>query len=273
MPPRYEQWSYWNDRFQSESHFEWLGDGVYTILPHLLVFLMSHPTPPRLLHIGAGSSWLSHRVLDTYRGVYGKDVDASRIVNLDYSEEIVRQRLSAQVVDGSCGPQIQWIRADALQWKDLSSVLASWGDGEKNLAGHFEVILDKSTSDCIACVDDIALEEPTVANPLLSPFLEANPSLKIEVSPMEMLALNLACLTPPGAIWIALSFSERRFEFLLQATRLSKPSLHVSLAPERFWAVKMVDAVNAHPGVLQDGVHSPEIKHYVYVLERTSICV
>lgn len=67
MPPNYHLESFWEDRFQHESHHEWLGDGADTILPNIRASLRSgapRSHPPRILHIGAGTSSLSCVILE-----------------------------------------------------------------------------------------------------------------------------------------------------------------------------------------------------------------
>ncbi|GBE77678.1 hypothetical protein BKA93DRAFT_753948 [Sparassis latifolia] len=281
MPvPDYELQSYWENRFRTESHFEWLGDGVATIIPHLRASLRAQrvSSPPRLLHIGAGSSWLSDCILETYRDEFGQSVDASMIVNLDFSEEVVRRGMDSQAGGGG---GMRWIRADALQWQDLAAVLVR-PDSDKGgldhpgleaVIGSFGLVVDKSTSDSIACAENVALSssDPHL-NPIVKAFLEKNAAYALKLYPVEVLALHLASLTHPGAIWIALSFSASRFEFLASPERVDT-SLNTisSVEPSRYWVLQQVDEVEACPG--KEGVGAPHVQHFVYVLRRTDYTV
>ncbi|OBZ68384.1 hypothetical protein A0H81_11505 [Grifola frondosa] len=266
MPPDYELQSYWNDRFKDEYHFEWLDDGRETILPHLRAHLRSQsranpPHPPRLLHIGAGTSSLSERIRELYRDVFGDNVNEQVIVNADFAETLVRRKSEAEVkraAEGG-GRGMRWMLADVLKWDESKQLL----DGQQGL---FDVVVDKSTSDSVSCCGDVSFAFSNRSfHPLLNLHLTPDPSPRdaITLSPVELLALHLASLVQPGGLWLALSFSSTRFCFL------EKQKAGAPVDPALYWTIQEVDTVDAPTGLERSDVHAPAVKHYLYVIRRS----
>ncbi|OCH87461.1 hypothetical protein OBBRIDRAFT_796167 [Obba rivulosa] len=268
MPPEYQLASYWDDRFKHEQHFEWLGDGSDSILPHLEAYLRStmiapHVFPPRLLHIGAGSSTLSERILETYRQVLRDNVDGRLIVNMDFSEVSVRQGEEVEGKRRLESERMQWVQADALKWSDLLTL----ADGQ-NAEGYFAIIVDKSTSDAISCADDIPLKSSPDLHPLLRSYVEESilpTGEPMFLHPVGLLALHLASLVRPGGIWISLSYSSSRFAFLDHPVENDMGSIH----PGVFWALERVEGVEAPSGQQKTGINAPNVLHQVYIMRRT----
>ncbi|KAI8388057.1 uncharacterized protein BYT42DRAFT_611135 [Radiomyces spectabilis] len=124
---------YWQDRFQKETHFEWLlqwQDLKPMILPYLK---NSEP----ILHLGCGNSMLAFDLADCgFRSVVNIDYAANVVAQM---QELVRQRQNP-VYD-----HLTWQEADCLD--DLGFLLKQQPQG-------FAVVIDKSLSDTIACGDD-----------------------------------------------------------------------------------------------------------------------
>lgn len=269
MPPDYELQSYWRKRFDDERHFEWLGDGKDTILPHVWAFLLNNQrsafdpesaTPARLLHIGAGTSTLSERLRELYVDVYGDGVNERRIVNADFVEELVtRQREAEAARAHDLGTGMQWVCADALHWSDLHRLVEADG-------GLFDLVVEKSTSDAISCGEDIAYDQASAAadlHPAFSEHLKTHPEQAITLSPVEVLAIHLASLVRPGGLWVALTFSSNRFPFLSSPENLAQGSLRAA----DYWSLENVVVADAPTGAQRD-VHAPVVQHYVCLIRR-----
>ena len=269
MPPDYELQSYWKARFDNESHFEWLGDGSDTILPHLRAHLSdprvsarSSPSrPARLLHIGAGTSTLSERIRELYRDVYGAQVDERAIVNTDFAANLVareREKEKTRAVGGS-GTGMQWICADLLKWKELEDTLRP--EGEEHT---FDLVVDKSTSDAISCGEDISYSSPDPdIHSTLNEVLASSGGEKISVSPVELLAIHLASLVQPGGLWVALTFSSNRYPFLSSVEHVTTRTSRA----ESYWTVERVVTVDAPTGMEGRGF-APVVQHYIVLIRR-----
>ncbi|KAH9898252.1 hypothetical protein C8Q73DRAFT_392556 [Cubamyces lactineus] len=273
MPPDYESRTYWKDRFEGERHFEWLGDGQDTIIPHVrshLLHLREHgktlaqtgpSTPARVLHVGAGTSSLSERLRELYLDVYGNGVDERALVNADFAENLVARKRAAEEArreaDGPC-KGMRWVCADALKWPELDSILRTEGR-------TFDLIVDKSTSDAISCGEDICY---TSADPSLHPvfnqYLTVNQNKPLTLPPVEVFAIHLSSLAHPGGLWIALTFSSNRFPFWSSSTENTAHSLPRAAD---YWTLDQVITVDAPTG-LEGNAHAPVVQHYVYILRR-----
>ncbi|KAI0824988.1 hypothetical protein BC628DRAFT_1320827 [Trametes gibbosa] len=269
MPPDYELQSYWQKRFVDESHFEWLGDGKETILPHIRAYLLGQQstsggkssTPARLLHIGAGTSSLSERLRELYIDVYGNDVDERQIVNADFVEELVEGKRKAEEVraGNSLRKGMQWVCADALNWPDLHRLVESDSD-------LFDMVIEKSTSDAISCGEDVSFGQASTSaglHPAFSKYLETHPEKVINFSPVEVFAIHLASLVRPGGLWVALTFSSNRFPFL----SLSENCERMSPRGADYWSLERVVAADAPTGAQKD-VHAPAVQHSVCLIRR-----
>ncbi|CCM04457.1 uncharacterized protein FIBRA_06637 [Fibroporia radiculosa] len=286
MPPEYHLQSFWDSRFKTESHFEWLGDGQHTLIPQLRTFLRSQQqsnpseTPPRVLHIGAGTSTLSDRIREVYYDVYGDTmgVGSHVIVNTDYAETAVQRGVEAEIARAQeqRGGGVRWVQTDILKWKDIAQLV----DISPTTGGHasgrntelFAAVMDKSTSDAIACGADIRLDELRTRadiHPTLEAYLaehDAPPSMH----PIELLSLHLASLVRPGGVWISLSYSPNRFPSLkTELGTNGREDRAGVLRTSRYWDMEICEAVAAPSGMSKAGVHAPTVHDYVYVLRRT----
>ncbi|KAI0651997.1 hypothetical protein C8Q79DRAFT_1100541 [Trametes meyenii] len=264
MPPDYELQTYWNKRFEDEKHFEWLGDGKDTILPHVRAHILERqPTSPaRLLHLGAGTSSLSERLRELYLSVYGENAGRGMIVNTDFAENLVERKREAEArraAERNGKGIMHWICADALKWSELEG-LARPKDG------FFDLVVEKSTSDAISCGEDVSYEHANVEyHPDINHYLNAHQGHKIVLSPVEILAIHLASLVRPGGLWVALTFSSDRFPFLSFPRSTGPSSPHAA----SYWHLENVITVNAPTGI-QSNVHAPVVQHYVCLIRRKS---
>ncbi|KAI9065884.1 hypothetical protein FKP32DRAFT_1674393 [Trametes sanguinea] len=269
MPPDYESQEYWNTRFDGEKHFEWLGDGTDTIIPHIRSFLLDSRTndrgsaedPPRLLHVGAGTSSLSERLRELYIDIYGDDADENAIVNTDFAEKLVRRKREAEEARraraGGSRKGMQWICADALKWHELSSLRGSQGE-------PFGLVVEKSTSDAISCGEDVSYSrEDSTLHPAFKEYLEAEQERTLTLSPVEVFAIHLASLVRPGGLWVALTFSSTRFSFMSSIASDEPPRPRAS----DYWKMERMLTVDAPTG-MEGNAYAPVVQHYVCLMRR-----
>jgi hypothetical protein len=245
QPPSFGSRQYWDNRFTSNSNpFEWLE--APTSLDPFLVDALKETTDqtPEILHIGCGTSLLSYHLRAHVQ-------HPNQIHNLDYSEVAVQvgknreleifnveQKVSEEVSEE--GTSSDESDNEKATHKDCANKNTSKGVKEMesngtfstaymrwssaNLLSHlsllnackpstYSVIVDKSTSDSIACADDVyvPLPYPVSASRHTSPqvFWSNEP-----VHPIHVLAIHLAVVAKAKARWIALSYSNERFPFL-----------------------------------------------------------
>ena len=264
MPPEYHLESFWDDRFKKEDHFEWLGDGSNTILPPIQRYLKTkNPLElPRVLHIGAGTSTLSSDIFKLYGEHFGeREVEEGLIVNTDYSEIAVERGKNS---DEGRNKWLRWEKKDLLCWADVQTLQHGQGD-----ARPFEIVVDKSTSDAISCNEDIVFEgaKTTCSEicPLIATHIENNLDEALKLEPVELLALHIAALVPPGGVWVALSYSRHRFHFVEHHRENGENS---RVAVSGYWTWEEVTGVDAPSGSHKAGVFTPTVQHYVFVLRR-----
>lgn len=275
MPPSYGSQEYWNQRFTSETEpFEWL-EAPRVLDPFLLdAFQICRDAEPKLLHIGCGTSMLSQHLKTVVK-------TPGQIHNLDYSEVAVdlgrrrEKELSRTdrvgdrpTTNDAAGSLMHWDAVDMLDHKSLLRACKP---------GSYTFIVDKSTSDCIACSDD-------VKTPLPYPIdIRSDGSLDLSIReapepihPLHILAVHLALVTKPGARWIAVSYSNDRFPF---ADGLYSSRPHLPGFPDTGLLWKLVEKLEIggeeepEPYVSAAGTvaHQPKVVHWVYVLQRTEI--
>jgi hypothetical protein len=110
------------------------------------------------------------------------------------------------------------MRWDAIDLLDHNSLLIACK------RGAYSVIIDKSTSDSIACADDVHIPLPYpigLHDLTYDSDLIQSPD---PVHPLHIIAIHLALVTRPGARWIALSYSNDRFPFV-DGLYSSRPNL------------------------------------------------
>lgn len=266
MPPNYHLESFWEDRFQHESQFEWLGDGAETILPHIRASLRTgapHSHPLRILHIGAGTSSLSRIILEKSKEEFINESRELFVVNTDFSETAVRRGNTASADD----ERETWVKVDALKWNEVRALVNREGSEYSDL--RFTIVVDKSTSDAIACGEDacFTLYGGDALHSDIETYLKESRMDAINLPPVYVLALHLASIVRPGGAWIVLSYAAGRFPFLHKTDgEVSDP-----LGVARFWMLEQYESVDAPSGQLNPSVFAPPVKHYVYVIRRTQV--
>lgn len=253
-PPSFGDLTYWNTRFTTESNFEWLLD-FPTLKPYLqdtITHQHENKTQPQILHIGSGSSDLGSQIRHLV-------TSPSQVHNVDFSDVAVQR--GQQMGDGT-----RWSRLDLL---DIHQVLAFSRQEEQ----QYDVVLDKSTSDAIACAADVAVRLPY---PVRSVAPATQPkSGDGMVHPLYVLAVHLAFLAAPGCRWLVFSYSGDRFVFWDgDAEKKMGVVLPEGFAhPGRLWKLVRREAIEKKEEKKEDvlpAVHRPPEMHHLYVLERTT---
>lgn len=167
------------------------------------------------------------------------------VQNVDFSAEAVRLGQDAEYQKPR-DEAMSWHRADLLSWDDVSSV---------SRFAPFDVIVDKSTSDAIATFGDqsfTATENMSRVCPTVRELLSQNTS--IALSPVELLALHLVPLSRKDTTWIVLSYSSLRFD--------NRPFL------KKHWSLRSRTPLKAPSGPVSFSAHTPEVFHWLYILDR-----
>jgi hypothetical protein len=273
MPPSYGSQEYWNNRFTSETEpFEWL-EAPDTLDPFLRDALSnSKDSEPKLLHIGCGTSMLSHHLRTLVKKL-------DQVHNVDYSNvaiELGRKREhdlddNHRFEDSHTSDDSTSMLWDVIDLLDHKSVLGVCKPGS------YSVIVDKSTSDCIACIDDVRLLLPYyIDTPSDTPLDLSIRQTPEPVHPLHVLAVHLAYVTKPGARWVALSYSGDRFPFC-DGLYSSRP--HVPGFPDTGTLWKLVDKQEVESKEKQETyvnaagmiAYKPKVSHWVYILQRTKV--
>ncbi|CAH0058592.1 unnamed protein product [Clonostachys solani] len=179
MATDYEKQSYWHDRFASETSFEWLVSSkhfISVIEPHLAQL----PLSSRILHLGSGTSDLHNHFRS--RGLLN-------VTNLDF-EPLAAERGRDLEQKAFGDVRMDYAVADATRLVDEPIMIGSHGgaagEEDQNVTpAKFDLVVDKSTADAVACGGDSAI-------------------LKLAEGIKE-------CLSKDG-VWVSLSFSSDRFE-------------------------------------------------------------
>ena len=291
-PTDFSSQSYWEDRFTaSQTPFEWLLplDDTVGILERFIghsadctgVVSDAVPHGPYILHIGCGTSDLSLRLRDFVSC-------PSHVHNVDYSEEAVkigRRREEEYIIASRTSHsdpredvdqrRMRWSTADLLSLPSVQSLTSDNGT-------LFDFIVDKSTSDAIACGDNITILATWAGGD------DDGPS-PVSLPPVEVLALHLAAVTAAGGRWIVISYSGDRFGFLETNTQSGVGTAGNSdtegdsqaidgqvVGPATFWRLEYKEQIAVpEPEVSRDRnesthiVHRPPIFYWLYVLTRT----
>ncbi|KAH7322916.1 S-adenosyl-L-methionine-dependent methyltransferase [Stachybotrys elegans] len=179
----FDKQSYWQHRFSEERAFEWLipSDRFLDMIQPQLDML---PPSARILNLGCGNSDLQNHFRS--RGFLD-------VTNVDY-EPLALQRGQDLEREAFGDVQMHYVEADVTK-------LA--------LPGQYDLIIDKSTADAVACGDKACL--------------------------LRMAASVRACFSPTG-IWISFSYSSDRFpddeSFPFKVTILHKVLLPKELPSE-----------------------------------------
>lgn len=227
-PPSFGSQNYWNERFTSNSNpFEWL-EAPDALDPYIVEALKeSGHLNPQLLHIGCGTSLLSYHLRTHVERT-------TQIHNLDYSEVAVKlgkereyeifkadevttdenespQAANGATAEASSHMSMRWLSADILDHNSFLQVCKP---------ATYSIVVDKSTSDSIACSDDLYVPLPYhIVTSSKIPSKTVITRSTGPLHPLHIMAVNLALVTKPGGRWITLSYSMDRYPFL----RLTEP--------------------------------------------------
>jgi hypothetical protein len=219
---------------------------------------------PQLMHAGCGSSQLSQHLKTHVES-------PPQVHNIDYSNVVIEaeKRRELASVGGSIDACARWDAVDLLNYASLTQA-----------CGHsmYSVIIDKSTADCISCVDDVTCRIPyaistrkgTVTDGLVKAGLKS-----VIIHPLPLLAVHLAYVAKPGAKWISISYSTERFWFLDEnEAMIGKDDITDTGVPDPrlLWSVVRTHQIEAKEEDDGSGriTHKPKVYHCVYVLQRTS---
>jgi hypothetical protein len=312
-PPTYGSREYWDQRFAKDSNpFDWLS-APDALDPFITDALQDTTNPePEILHIGCGSSLLSYHLrahVKTPKQVH--NVDYSEIaVNIGKQREVdllTHEHGIAGEADGSdeckekppakkASSNITSERLDfgnaAVFSNDNTDAFMRWDSTDlldlKRLLdvckpNTYSVIIDKSTSDSIACADDMEIPLPYPLSCGPQTRREYVPGQTSSAYPVQLMAVHLALVTEPGARWISLSYSAERYYFLDAASSYSSVSAEQEQDSDSalpnvrlLWRVLGKYELEAPemqvPGREQNSAsvaHLPKVYHWVHVLERT----
>lgn len=156
---------------------------------------------------------------------------------------------------------MRWEILDLLDWEMTRDLLLGPGRNSTAAAPSRLLILDKSTADAISC-------GPDVWTPLLGH--KASP-----IHPAEVLALHLGAVAEEGSIWLALSYSNSRFDFLSPTTKHEPETTTKAgeaLRARHLWTIDHTESIPAQtsPDVFHENVHIPQVYHTLFTLRRTA---
>jgi SAM-dependent methyltransferase len=303
--PSFASREYWDERFRNDSSpFDWL-------LPAAALRDVAEEwvggaalRKAEILHIGCGTS--DSNVLRELVD------DPSQVHNVDYSAAAVEAaRAREQDAQSTAAehespweaeaekhdslqprPQAQCMRWSCLDLLSLDSTL-SLAEQQSERGRTLDLILDKSTSDSIACGSDIRLQlpYPLSINGWTRGVLASGVVQHADIHPLHVLAVHLAALTTPRTgKWIAISYSEERFPFLPPYPRsashgfLPESAIQAGFPhPNQLWRLEARERIEPDAEEetlaqrrkrLKEGtVHRPKVSHWLYVLARTDVIV
>jgi hypothetical protein len=271
-PPSFGSQAYWDKRFTSNADpFDWLEE-PNALDPYLVDALDScQADKPEILHIGCGTSLLSFHLRSHVNR-------PGQIHNLDYSdvaiqvgkareEEIYQCEIQRQTNIGRAdAPCMRWDVVDLLDYKSVLRACRR---------ASYSIVVDKSTSDAIACCDDIHVPVPyPAAIRSYDPVQLDSAAFDEPMHPLAVMAVNLALVTKPRARWIALSYSNERFDILDTSSGVVPKSIAFP-HPADLWRLverREIEDVErqAHAEDKNASVtHRPKVYNTVYILERT----
>lgn len=126
------------------------------------------------------------------------------MVNTDFSETAVR-RGNAVSADG----WETWVKVDALncKWNEVRALVN--GEDSECSDLRFAIVGDKSTSDAIACGEDVrfTLHGGDALHPDIETYLKESCVDALNLPSIYVLALHLASVVRPGGAWTVLSYA------------------------------------------------------------------
>lgn len=269
--PSFGSQAYWEQRFATNTApFDWLSapNALDSFIKEAL--RNADDVSPQILHIGCGSSLLSQHLkshVENEQQVH--NVDYSTVV-IDAERQRERDMLSAEKETTDVDVLMRWSAVDLL---DYASVL-------KGCHRHtYSIVVDKSTSDAVSCADDVLTPLPYVVTTREDTATERQAEVELRevlVSPLLVMAINLALVTKPGARWITLSYTSDRYPFLEGSEEHVEQHGTADTGmpdPRLLWTIigkHQIEAKQQGDGCGSGVTHRPKVFHWVYVLQRTS---
>ncbi|KAF8602884.1 hypothetical protein BDV93DRAFT_523733 [Ceratobasidium sp. AG-I] len=269
VPTDYSSQSYWTSRFAQESTFEWLSSSS-TLLPRISSAL-DDIQPSKIIHIGCGNSELSLDVRQLLQDRRESTDTGPEVTNIDYAPPAL-ERMKAAEMTRFGDTKMRWEAVDLLDWSATSQSILKTSDESLSLNTKDDntepvitptrlLILDKSTADAISCGPDIH-----------TPLLGGEASL---VHPTEALALHLGALAAEGSVWLALSYSSTRFDFLPPTNGYNGGEIMKQRSEPKarhLWTIDRIESIptETEPNKPRENVHAPQVYHTLFTLKRTA---
>lgn len=257
QPPSFGSQQYWDARFTSNSNpFEWLEapNALDSFLVEALRETLDEN--PHILHVGCGTSLLSYHLRahvkdpetihnldysDVAIGIgkkrecelYNTEVFEKAVDKIDGSNDTStsdKDLKGESKAESSSQDEPQLAPTQSTPTDETGTAAARkymrWSAA--NLLSHssllevckpsaYSVIVDKSTSDSVACSEDVKVPLPYPVGVASTGPISSRISESPEpIHPLHILAIHMALLTKPRARWISLSYSEDRYPFLHQ---------------------------------------------------------
>jgi hypothetical protein len=303
--PDFASQEYWDQRFTKDPKpFDWLLPAKILHDVAKEVIDKTDLQSPQILHIGCGTSdaHILRRLV----------TDPKHVLNVDYSEAAVqagskreRELLASEHIDRLLEPgkhdsvqdmamdpppPMRWSCRDLLSLPDTLAFLHSQQDDRGRL---FDLVLDKSTSDSIACgaPRHVSLPYPLSIDGWTRRVRASGTHELKDVHPLHVLAVHLAALTTPRTgRWILVSYSEDRLPFVppfpatASAGLLADDVIQAGFPhPYQLWQLEAKERIDlddqdetlaARKKRLSEGyVHRPKVAHWLYILRRTEVVV
>lgn len=304
--PSFASREYWDDRFGNDSSpFDWLLPA--TALRDVAVQWVDATAlrKAEVLHIGCGTSDSTalRELVESPEQIHNVDysaaaVDAARTREQEAQagpvEDVPLLEMGREM---NAGAQLRTpprsMRWSCLDLLSLDSIL-SIAQQQSERGQMLDLILDKSTSDSIACGSDIRLQlpYPLSINGWTRGVLASAVIQHQDIHPLNILALHLAALTTlRTGRWIVISYSEERFPFFPPYPRSASHGFLPDSAikagfphPNQLWTLEAREKIDPEADKeetlaqrrkrLKEGlVHRPKVAHWLYVLARTDVIV
>lgn len=280
--PSYDEVDYWEKRFtrfaktsksSEQDGIEWLGDGgeIVNAINDILNDANQTQEFGHILHLGAGASDLSLSIAEL---LFDNKIPLNRLINIDFAPsalDIGQMRMNEWLNKKGIlirkDEEMQFCCADLRDWNSLKASFTEKGFNVNK--APFSILIDKSTCDSLATANQIdstsalkKIKEYPILKELLSLSLKAQGKIgtdKIDTfDAIDLVAFHLAALTKSNSVWLAMSYSEDRFEFLQNTSNftLSRP----------FWKVEQTKIIIAPSG--SSNHFAPNIYHHFTILKR-----
>jgi hypothetical protein len=297
-PPPYGTADYWDERFKTDTEaYDWLEDAsiLDADIKEALKAHKDEATESRILHIGSGTSRLSLHLREFVK-------DPGQVQHVDFSGEAVewgrRQEKSTYGFEWSEGgadvkqiesyglvPENLQLEMPMMKWTQ-TSLLSLESVIETCTLGGYQVIVDKSCCDAIACASWVTVPVPfffclgdTATTPEPASAKEEDVPIfdddEYSIHPINLLAIHLALVASAGAQWIALSYSKDRWPFLpdgeMREERQALQALPRNLLDTGFPDPGKLWRITKKEPILQGTGEQSTLQHWKYVLERTEV--